>query len=1039
MRVSRKNRIWGALGLGLALSLPVHAQTYSRTETIVYHDNTAKWVLGQVASRTVDGVVVAESRTFDPVHASPLTYSAYGKLQQTLTYNADGTVATVKDGNNRVTTPSNWYRGIPRSIKYADNKTQLAVVNASGWITSVTDENGHTTGYGYDAMGRLSSVTYPTGDSTAWNASTRTFVQVSAAEYGIPAGHWRLTEATGNARKITYYDALWRPLLTREYDTANETATRRFQRFGYDHDGRVTFASYPGSTDALSVGTTTAYDALGRVTGTNQTSELGALTTTTEYLAGFKTRVTDPKGNQTTTSYQAWDQPIYDYPVSIQQPEGVYTDIVRDTFGKPISITQRNAGSSVSVTRHYKYDAHERLCKTVEPETGATVLDYDNADNLLWSASGQALPTPTACNRMSVASNQKIVRAYDARNRLISMTVPGNHGSQDWTYTADGLPSSVTTYNDAGASTVVNAYTYNKRRLLTGESQVQSTGSNWAFGYGYTANGHLTSLVYPTGFTVDYLPNALGQPTQAGSYATGVQYHPNGAIKQFTYGNGIVHTMSQNARQLPARSTDSGDVLDLGYGYDKNGNVAAITDHTTLARQTRSMAYDGRDRLLTVASPLYVGGATYAYDVLDNLTRVTVAGRDHRYVYDASNRLTNVTDGPSGPSVIGLGYDARGNLSNKNGDLYQFDLGNRLRTALGTESYRYDAWGRRTLSISSGGSLFEMYSRDGQLLWQRDELTGMRFWHVYLGGSLVASRRLPIGSTTETVTYRHTDALGSPIAATNDFGGIDQLTEHEPYGRMLNRSNDNRPGYTGHMMDKGTGLVYMQQRYYDPMLGVFLSVDPVTAYDSGDWRQFNRYAYAFNNPYRFTDPDGRCPECRDWLVSKGILPGGPNAHTPIPGASRGDAKVVGLLVGSATVGAAAGAAVAVGAPSMVMAAAEGASLQIGMAAQQATNAVTGAVVAASGATTNAMVGATVRTLTAVEAEASMVASHYGASTTTANAIGASAAAATPVAVAEFATGAITGAAGVDSPASSVANQAGSTVGAIVRDELKIQK
>ena len=41
------------------------------------------------------------------------------------------------------------------------------------------------------------------------------------------------------------------------------------------------------------------------------------------------------------------------------------------------------------------------------------------------------------------------------------------------------------------------------------------------------------------GLAVSYAPNALGQPTQAGSYATGVQYFPNGAIKQFTYGNGI--------------------------------------------------------------------------------------------------------------------------------------------------------------------------------------------------------------------------------------------------------------------------------------------------------------------------------------------------------------------------------------------------------------------------------------------------------------------------------------------------------------------
>ena len=49
------------------------------------------------------------------------------------------------------------------------------------------------------------------------------------------------------------------------------------------------------------------------------------------------------------------------------------------------------------------------------------------------------------------------------------------------------------------------------------------------------------------------------------------------------------------------------------------------------------------------------------------------------------------------------------------------------------------------------------------------------------------------------------------------------------------------------------------QRYYDPTIGRFLSVDPVTAY-SNPIGAFNRYWYANNNPYRFTDPDGRCPE-----------------------------------------------------------------------------------------------------------------------------------------------------------------------------------
>ena len=48
----------------------------------------------------------------------------------------------------------------------------------------------------------------------------------------------------------------------------------------------------------------------------------------------------------------------------------------------------------------------------------------------------------------------------------------------------------------------------------------------------------------------------------------------------------------------------------------------------------------------------------------------------------------------------------------------------------------------------------------------------------------------------------------------------------------------------------------MQQRYYDPTCGCFLSVDPVTAYQK-PLTNFGRYVYANNNPYKFTDPDGR--------------------------------------------------------------------------------------------------------------------------------------------------------------------------------------
>jgi uncharacterized protein RhaS with RHS repeats len=50
----------------------------------------------------------------------------------------------------------------------------------------------------------------------------------------------------------------------------------------------------------------------------------------------------------------------------------------------------------------------------------------------------------------------------------------------------------------------------------------------------------------------------------------------------------------------------------------------------------------------------------------------------------------------------------------------------------------------------------------------------------------------------------------------------------------------------------------MQQRYYDPVAGRFLSVDPVTT-NAKDGSFFGRYHYANNNPYKFKDPDGRSP------------------------------------------------------------------------------------------------------------------------------------------------------------------------------------
>ncbi|WP_440841486.1 RHS repeat domain-containing protein [Pseudoxanthomonas sp. 22568] len=878
----------------LILPLAAQAQSWSRTETITYHDNPTLWVLGQTAKVTCvapaectpswapTGIVVSETG-YDTL-ARPVMAKAYGKLQQTLTYNADGTLNTAKDGNNNVTTFGSWKRGIPQSIIYADSSTQSAVVNNNGWIDSVTDENGYTTCYTYDAMGRLASIIPPSETAAgcdvaevSWKKTLLTFQPVAAAEYGIPAGHWRQTVSVGNGQKISYFDALWRPLVVREYDAANVAGTQRFSRFAYDAEGRVTFASYPGTTDALITGTWTEYDALGRVTAVSQDSELGLLTTTTEYLNGFLTRVTSPKGIKTETRYQAFDQPGYDFPTVIGQasglPETTGLDITRDVFGKVLSIRKRDRLATVAVTRSYTYNVNQELCRTVEPETGATLMGYDGAGNLAWSAAG--LPATTACEdngTSAVVMARKAARTYDARNRVKTLVFPDGRGNTTNTYAPDGQLTSIVA--DNGSSNVVTTtYTYNRRRLLTLERMILGS-VNWPLGYGYNGLGHLSWQSYPDSVSlVNYAPNALGQPTSvidhAGNvYASGIQYYPNGGMKQFSYGNGVVHTMIQNARQLPARSTDCTLLAcatanlrtDLSYTYDAHGNVASITDGTTGGQQSRALAYDGLDRLIQATGPSF-GMASYGYNVLDNLTTLKVTAgsnvRDHTYHYDTGNRLTSVTNTVGGATVAGLQYDPQGNLSKKNGQGYTFDFGNRLRTADSLVSYVYDGHGRRVRDVTAAGTKYSLYNQAGQLMYASDVRQGKQTYYISLAGSLLATREKNTTTGAVVSLFQHTDALGTPIAVTDAAKGVLQRSEYEPYGQLVNRPLTDGPGFTGHVQDAATGLTYMQQRYYDPVIGRFLSVDPVTAYDKGDARFFTRYAYAFNNPYRFTDPDGR--------------------------------------------------------------------------------------------------------------------------------------------------------------------------------------
>lgn len=115
------------------------------------------------------------------------------------------------------------------------------------------------------------------------------------------------------------------------------------------------------------------------------------------------------------------------------------------------------------------------------------------------------------------------------------------------------------------------------------------------------------------------------------------------------------------------------------------------------------------------------------------------------------------------------------------------------------------------------------------------------------------------------VIFFFNDAQGSAVAAVNEAGELCWSEEYTAYGDKTINDDLVSPvgcgivgeerGFTGHTEDVNSDLVYMQQRYYDPNIGRFLSIDPIEV-NPNEPMTFNRYAYANNNPYKYTDPNG---------------------------------------------------------------------------------------------------------------------------------------------------------------------------------------
>ena len=146
-------------------------------------------------------------------------------------------------------------------------------------------------------------------------------------------------------------------------------------------------------------------------------------------------------------------------------------------------------------------------------------------------------------------------------------------------------------------------------------------------------------------------------------------------------------------------------------------------------------------------------------------------------------------------------------------------------------------------------------------------------WNEYLkvGNVMVGVRFLALATETVTLRYFHTDHLGSIAVITDGNGAVAERLSYDAWGkrRFANGADDpagsvtsqTTYGFTGQEELSVTGLVHLNGRVYDSLIGRMMSADP-TVPDALNPQAWNRYSYVGNDPLTFTDPTGY-----SWLSS----------------------------------------------------------------------------------------------------------------------------------------------------------------------------
>lgn len=715
------------------------------------------------------------------------------------------------------------------SYGYTTDNTNLASItdpyqlktiytyNSKGLKDCETSSDGHSVSYRYDSMGRLKCEN--SNDSTSVSTDSQWDNSVAGAIYR------ETTTMSDGATQTVWYDAFGRELRN---SNLRFDGTELKTDYVYNKKGLLWKVSVPYKTGPPAQWDIHTYNNDGTLSSIDYASGKKV-----EYFYDKRNTTTKTDGIAVTKTVNARGELIK---VSDSKGDIIYT---LHPDGQPLAV------EALGVKTSFEYDSYGRRTAINDPSAGLRRFEYNENGQLSaeTDADGRTVSyTYDSYGRVSdiYRAEMKTHYEYDKKNRPESI-LSDNGTGEYFSYDNYGRLSATTTLLPDNKY-LKREYAYQKGNI----SEIKYTNQSFELGK--------ETFIYVNGFlkNISFCNQPVWQIEEEDDKGHCIADKSGPLRRTYSFDEAGL----PNGRKMLRNNTL---LMNLSYGFNSStGNLSWRKDVTRA--KTEVFEYDDMNRLASY------GGNTMTYDDKGNI--LSKSDADLNLSYNHSTKPYAVTSISPGFTPSAVRYSQQFISYNS------FETPDTISDNGLMCTFVYNADGERMMMRSHSYRLPTRYYVGD--FYEEEKLNDTTTYRLYLGGDAYSAPAVYVWKgNSGSLYYIGRDHLGSITHVTDNTGNLLHEYSYDPWGRLRNPSTqqvyevDQEPrlflgrGYCGHEHLDWCGLINMNARLYDPVVGRFLSPDPYV--QAPDFSQnFNRYSYCLNNPLKYTDKDG------EWFWEVGL-------------------------------------------------------------------------------------------------------------------------------------------------------------------------